>query len=459
MKQNRYSITVLFLTVISFVSLYFASPILASRNIKVGLGEGKSTVSLYSSAPLKASDKSGTVLSGKKGLSFSVSGHRLMCQGRSMVSPVTVVSSSPIVYEKRPYLGSFSLISIGGRLSVVNVLDIESYLRGVLKMEANPKWPMEALKVQAIISRTYALRSIGRHGAKGYDVCATPHCQAYRGINAHDPVTDRAVRETTGMVVKYGGTLAKTFFHSDSGGMTAASENVWGGSVPYLRPVKDPVPSNSPHSRWSISLSGSQLGKALARGGYSIGSVTDIKINSLDGSGRVLSMTLRGTKGSKTMSGHRFRMVVGSKVVKSTAFKIVSGAQSQAYDSIESGNQSARSDEGLTLEEESLIMTLTKQGAFSSEELIAMLVDPAKKRELLDKRRGTVTRKVQKPSSFPNSGYSRSNGTFLLEGTGWGHGVGLSQWGARALALAGWDAKRIVEYYYPGTVVSSDGLR
>ncbi len=110
-------------------------------------------------------------------------------------------------------------------------------------MEINPAWPMEAVKAQAIVSRTYALRSMRQNNGKnGFDLRDSVLSQVYRGINAEDKRADQAISATRGIVVFHGGNLAFTPFHSDSGGATADVTAVWGGSMPYLRGVNEPIP-------------------------------------------------------------------------------------------------------------------------------------------------------------------------------------------------------------------------
>ncbi|PIE54906.1 MAG: stage II sporulation protein SpoIID [Dethiosulfovibrio peptidovorans] len=450
------------LWLITVVLLCSVSPSGAEQLIRVGLAERRSRVDISSSSALSFSDRSGKRISAGRSASVMVSGSSLRVNGQTMAPPVSVSSSSMLIFNKRRYLGRFDLLLRARRITVVNVLGVESYLRGVLKMEANPSWPIEALKVQAIISRTYALRQIGRHSKKGYDVCDTHHCQAYRGGSAHDPVTDRAIAQTRGMVLTYRGRLAKTFFHSDCGGVTAAVKDVWGGDVPYLRSVADPIPSGSPYMTWTASLKGSTIGRALERAGFPVGVVSAMTVLDRDASGRVRTLLVTGSKGQRKISGHRFRMAVGSRLVKSTAFQIRGSRDFYPIQMPVSSPRPVLSPTvdvvaPLTATEEQLLFLLTKQGAFTSKELIEMLVDPSRKRHYLQREggstSGTGSFSVNKPISVPIG--KSSHGAFVLKGRGWGHGVGLSQWGARALALSGWPARKILYHYYPGTTLTT----
>ena len=152
--------------------------------------------------------------------------------------PVTMKSGSGVVVDGVKYKGALVIERNGNGLNLVNKVDVEEYLKGVLKSEMSPSWPKEALKAQAVLARTYTLAS-KKHGA--YDICDETHCQVYRGTADESPAITQAVNETKGQILTYGGAPAQTFFFSDSGGMTTSSQSVWGGVVPYLTPKADPV--------------------------------------------------------------------------------------------------------------------------------------------------------------------------------------------------------------------------
>ena len=125
-----------------------------------------------------------------------------------------------------------------GTLTVINVVNLEDYLRGVVPNELSPQsFPqLEALKAQAVAARTYALRNRGQYQAKGYDICATPACQVYRGRASEHPLTDQAVEETRGIIASYRGTLINALYTSTCGGHTENAVNIFEGEeeVPYL---------------------------------------------------------------------------------------------------------------------------------------------------------------------------------------------------------------------------------
>jgi stage II sporulation protein D len=126
------------------------------------------------------------------------------------------------------------------KLTVINVINLEEYLRGVVPNELSPQvFPEpEALKAQAVAARTYALRNHGQFMSKGYDICATPACQVYRGLASEHALTDHAVAETRGVAVSYRGALINALYTSTCGGHTEDGENIFEGPAnPYLRGV------------------------------------------------------------------------------------------------------------------------------------------------------------------------------------------------------------------------------
>jgi peptidoglycan hydrolase-like amidase len=128
-----------------------------------------------------------------------------------------------------------------GGLAVINVVNLEDYLRGVVPNELSPQsFPqLEALKAQAVAARTYALRNRGQFAASGYDICATPACQVYRGRASEHPLTDQAVEETRGVIASYRGNLINALYTSTCGGHTEDAVNIFEGEheVPYLTGV------------------------------------------------------------------------------------------------------------------------------------------------------------------------------------------------------------------------------
>ncbi|PKL02374.1 MAG: stage II sporulation protein SpoIID, partial [Synergistetes bacterium HGW-Synergistetes-2] len=320
------------LLLVSILSIVMLPQTAAARTVSVGLAIGQSSVSVSSSSALSATDGSGKKHALGTTAVFRSAGTNIVVVGnRTLRLPVNLSSRHPLSFNKRRYRGAFRLLSSDSGITLLNVLDLEEYLRGVLKMEVNPAWSMEALKAQAVISRTYAIRSVLQNRGKGgYDLHDTVMSQVYRGMNAEDPKTDQAIRATKGMVLKYGGEIAFTPFHSHSGGATADVATVWGGNMPYLKGVNEDFRTESPHSTWEASLSAAQIEDALRSAGVNVGRLQELRVEQSDPFGRATTLRAIGTSGSKTLKSHSFRMAAGSNVIRSTLFSISSAVSSSS---------------------------------------------------------------------------------------------------------------------------------
>ena len=149
------------------------------------------------------------------------------------------------VGQKR-FSGRLNLFVLDSEILVVNVLGIEKYLSSVVGSEMPTKWPIEALKAQAIASRTYALKQKGNNL---FDIDSTQKNQVYNGLESRTYKTIRAVKSTRSLVLTYKNKLINALFHSSSGGMTENSQDVWKNKYPYLSSVKD-FDKNNPKFRW-----------------------------------------------------------------------------------------------------------------------------------------------------------------------------------------------------------------
>jgi len=200
-----------------------------------------------------------------------------------------------------PYRGYLEIRAGEGRLRVVNVVNIEDYLRGVVPNELSPGAAsgLEAIKAQAVAARTYALRQRGRYAAEGYDVCATQACQVYRGRASEHPRADEAVAATRGRILGYRGAPIKALYTSACGGHTEDVENVFGGDreTPYLRGVvctserSAGVPTRA--GRWQVRMSPDELARVVSRYG-TLTDVRDVQPRRVGVSGRVVELAVIG---------------------------------------------------------------------------------------------------------------------------------------------------------------------
>ena len=173
---------------------------------------------------------------------------------------------------------------------MVNIVDLETYLKGVVPYEMSNSWPLEALKVQAVCARSYAYNNLrsSRHTSYHFDVCNTTDCQVYYGAGPNNASyqandrTDRAVEETAGEYARYDGRVIEAFYSSSHGGASESVYHVWGSSLedyPYLKGVTDPYEADlsgkNPYSSWTVSYSEEELVQRLLSKGYAAGSGID----------------------------------------------------------------------------------------------------------------------------------------------------------------------------------------
>jgi SpoIID/LytB domain protein len=242
--------------------------------------------------------------------------------------------------------------------NLINELDLDDYLLGVVPAEMPSSWPLEALKAQAIAARTYAFANLGKHGKDGYDLRDTTDDQVYSGVKAESSSSNAAVCATSGVVMTYEGSPICAYFHSASGGITESAENVWGKPLPYLRAVMD-YDQQSPLATWTRTFSVDQIESALAS---DVGKLLSIEVVSRSQSRRACHLLVVGTRGAQITNAE------------------------------------------------------------------------------------TVRRVLKLPST--NFNVSVLDNAYLFSGRGFGHGLGLSQWGAKGLAEQGYNAPQILTYYY-----------
>lgn len=437
-----------FVFILCFFTVCLASASFA-QTVLIGVDQNVSAGLLQSSATMHLRGAGGATINCGS-VSVSASGGKLKAGDRLLSFPVEVSAKAPVVWKNHPYRGALRLVKASGGFTVVNVIDIESYLKGVLKMEVNPGWPMEALKAQAVVARTYALRNRGKHGSSGFDLCSGPHCQVYRGVNAEDPRLSKAVDLTKGQVLQCRGTLAVTPYHSDSGGHTADVSDVWSGSYPYLRGVAEPFDYESPYSFWKVEIPLGQIQNTLAKKGWGVGTLTGVSVHSTDQAGRVVMVRVTGSAGQRLIKASHFRLAIGGSRLRSTNFSI--GTQNVGDGRGASVPASVAGDSDvLNVSDEALLTKLTREGVFTADELMDMLMYPDKRAAYLRKALRRQSGCQETTSASSAGATSSGSGMIVFSGKGWGHGVGMSQWGSKALAEHGWDYRRILEHYYPGT--------
>lgn len=277
---------------------------------------------------------------------------------------VEIHSDSNLYYNDTPYEGFFRVILTNNKMLLINVLPLESYLESVIPSEVPALWPMEVLKVQAIVSRTYALRKIIESTNREFDVYTDYKSQVYSGLKKIHPRAIRAIKETRGMIITYNGEIVYAFFHANSGGLTESAEILGTQSLPYLQPKIDKFSQNTFRSYWETTIPIEEFFKRL---------------------------DIQETK--------RFTIHIPER--------LPSGSVPFIEITINPGNNSI----------------FKRIPTYRLREIFKSILSPKFEVEVKGNK-------------------------LVFRGYGWGHGVGLSQWGAKEMASQGYNYKEIIKHYY-----------
>ena len=364
-------------------------------------------------------------------------------------SAIEVQSEDPrgIWLGSRRYRGRLQFLVRGGQVQVVNHLGIETYLASVVGSEMPHRWPLPALQAQAVAARTYALRQRGKAG--DFDVKATVSSQVYRGVESETPSTIEAVESTRSLVLVHAGRLINAVFHSSSGGATEPSGEVWRNQLPYLVSVAD-HDQHSPVHRWNKRFDDDAL-RDLFR---ETGGVKRLQVLKTSSTGRVRTARVQGPRGSLVLTGRELRKRLGLKSTM-VQFELINGSTDSSTASAiataqrapQATSQAAPPLIGLWQDSASgpdttSGNTTSSNTASSSSGRLASLLPPP-------------PLPLLNPSAFHQPRPDLKVGEIVLEarGQGFGHGVGMSQWGAHGLALQGADFREILLHYYRGAEI------
>jgi stage II sporulation protein D len=371
MPKNRFKAAALILLL---TELFNNSPAQAVETIRVALVPDRPAVTISGSPDLVFTTPSGRrfaeglktpveILAGIQGLTF---------QGKPTGLQELIASSAggDIHLNDLSVGGVLHIVLYRDKLRLINELDVEEYLKGVVPIEISPKWHPEALKVQAIIARTYVLYQRQVNLGKEYDVVATTADQVYGGRTKEHPAANLAVAETSALVLTFGGELILSVYHSTSAGPTEDASEVWGMELPYLKGVSCPFDQNSPYYQWSKSFLMDAVQESFSKAGYAVGTIASITPFRWTGAGRIGQIRLLHSQGELILKAEDLRRILGYTELPSTRFRIEK-----------------------------------------------------------------IGREIQ------------------IQGNGYGHGVGLCQWGAKEMAEMGYSYDKILKYYYPGVHV------
>ena len=420
------------LTIALIISLFIAIGICAEASeyrseVKVGIKYGQNSgnsVTLSSAGGLTVYDAAvGTVLysaAPSEELYIEMGSTGFSSWNKFTAESITKISVQPasgttIFCDGKEYRGYIYIEKRhNGELLVINYVGTDDYVSSVLGKEMSYTWPKEALKAQSVCTRNFVLTRNGTHKEYGFDVCTTTHCQVYGGVASEHENTRAAVEETKGILGKYNGEVVGLYFFATSGGQTEDVENVWGSPYGYLRSVPDTYenPEKASRYKWEVTLSKSEIEEKLKTSGYDIGSVNKITIDSTTNTGRVTQMTIYGTNGKQTFKREKCRTILG---LYSQKFSIVPNITIRLHTTAGASQMPlyAQSAEGVS--------GIGGYSVLTGDNVISTI-------------------------DIDTSGAE----TYSINGGGYGHGVGMSQWGARGMAENGFTYDQILKHYFTG---------
>lgn len=428
---------------LAFILVFISVPYASASNsyidtLRVGLsyGSGASASARFSSSSdiiiLDAASMSG-IGSVPAGTEFIITLQEGAFVSEGYLAPyagtVILESASPISYNGSSYRGSFELRIYGdSKITVINIVNTEEYLMSVLGKEMSASWPLEALKAQAICARNYAVSNINKHSEYGFDVCATVDCQVYGGISSEGTRTRDAVEATRGMMATYEGRVVPLVYFSCDGGYTEDSENVWLNAEGYLRGKEDIYEDSSyipkGYADWSVTMTKEEIEETLKKKNINVGELLDITIDSVSENNGVVSMTFVGTEGSKTVT----------KTLTRTTLSL----NSQAYTIEKEGGAEVKTEviEPIDMMISSMFV-LSDSGVSKLGNEVYRMTDKGIEKIILDEE-------PEESGENASAGYT----SYTFNGHGWGHLVGMSQWGAYSMAKNGKTYEDILNFYY-----------
>ncbi len=333
MKNNQihFRAASIFLGIILWgaVSLPSAVPAEARGIIRVLIFQEVAQIKVSGQDLLLQDSKTGEALLKNPGFSALAfereSGPRLRVRGQPIFAPGFLLTSSSgsLAVNGRTYRDKLKIFPGGNKdLWGINELPLEEYLVGVVTCEISPQWPLEALKAQAVVARTYALFQKGRHPGELYDLDSTVNDQVYEGTGKEDARSRQAVKETEGELLLYQDEPIFAVYHSCCGGKTELSKHLWAVDYPYLKSTVCNYCLNSPFYFWNSQVDPERLRKSLANLGSFDSKVIGIEILERSESQRVLRLSIKGEKDSLEITGKDFRRLVGYDLLRSTNFVI-----------------------------------------------------------------------------------------------------------------------------------------
>lgn len=401
-----------------------------------------------------ASKKSAERISSFNGICLSGGGENLLMVSNDVDYGFSGTDDTFTINGKQ-YRGCLRFAVNGTVMTAVNVVDLEEYLYGVIPAEMPASYGEEALKAQTLAARTYAMTKLNAHKSSGYELCDTINCQVYKGYSGENSKTNAIVDETEGEIICYNGTPIEAVFSASTGGYTENSENVWNSVVPYLRAVLEV--GEYGNNTWTKTLTLSQLDSLLSAKGENIGSAQDIVITKISTGGRVQEMKIVGTSGSVTLTKENIRTyfsgACGSLPSKMFTINGKGGDPSSGSRSVQRQATKSSSTGSLTSSAAANGITAKTEGTLSAMNGKNLKLDGLSVSENTNSNQNTPVISTEDYQIYDVNISTVENGTFVFEGSGNGHGVGLSQNGAQGMAQQGYSYEEIIKHYYTGVTI------
>ena len=305
----------------------------ASDHVRVALSERADHVTVAASGGLRLDVPSGVQVGSE--VTMTLRGNEVQVNDGLVQSPRVAIQGGPrdlrvtlrepsagVTSRDWVVQGGLEITVHGSQLLVVNVVELEDYVAGVVSSEVNPTWHQELLRTQAVAARTYALHKKLETGDQPFDVYADALDQVYTGRHrVTDDVLD-AVRDTRGQILTYEGQPILAAYSSTAAGLTEDAVNVWSKDLPYLKGVECPFDQESPWYEWHVAIPFDVVESRLKAEGYPVGWLATLTPYRMTAAGRVKDVRILHSQGELVLTGQEFRRLLGYSTLRSTRFSI-----------------------------------------------------------------------------------------------------------------------------------------
>jgi stage II sporulation protein D len=306
-----------------------------NKDVNIGIFVNVSSVTLGCSKSFIIEEEN----TGKK-LKFSKGVVNLICTSKgikinnyTLRSPIKILPSNNVIFANSQYYQGYLYIKQSqNKMTIINVLPIEEYLKGVVPKEVSSSWPIEALKAQAVISRTYTIANLNKHKEQGFNLCSTTHCQVYGGLSCQAHLSNQAVKETNKEVLTYENKVIQAVFHASCGGHTDTPEYVWSWKniPPWLKGTKCRYCRNAPYTKWEQTLDEHFIHEKLSQNNK-IGKIKKIKIKGKTSAKAAKKLEIIHSKGKIKLNAYKFRTLVDACKIKSHTFDSIKVKNDKIY--------------------------------------------------------------------------------------------------------------------------------